>query len=383
MNRFYRGIWYCLLFAASLAASPQFKEVGPAPVSPAVARQQIRSLLDKVDSNNRRQTTEKLSNLLVWYRDILDDELIAAWRKDTRGNLPDLMESLANPRVATAIVDFSWRQQREAAFDLAYAPMFGHLMARFPESAQPFLEDLLGTSKPPPNLSEPEAKAVCRILLDMPDIGKWRQNALEILPHYRQAAESLLVQDMHGSDQDKSYQAQRWLADLRSDVPGIGNEQPSPRRRPIRSQASVPDRGRNGDRTVSILKPDPDVDRAPIPPVPPAPVPSAPAEPTPAPAPATANSLPVRAPVPPAPVPSAPPYTGPRSGTLESNGSPIAQNAECVFRNLPPVKLQLDYDTKTWDARLTPGEGQTQRLILKNKSSGPQKRCVVHWSIIP
>jgi hypothetical protein len=78
-----------------------------------------------------------------------------------------------------------------------------------------------------------------------------------------------------------------------------------------------------------------------------------------------------------------PPYNGPRSGTLESTGSPVPQNAEYVFRNLPPVKMQLDYDTKIWDARLAPGEGQTQRLILKNKSSGPQKHCVVHWSVIP
>ncbi len=44
--------------------------------------------------------------------------------------------------------------------------------------------------------------------------------------------------------------------------------------------------------------------------------------------------------------------------------------------------MQLDYDTKTWEARLAPGDGQTQRLILKNKGSGPQKRCVVHWSVI-
>jgi hypothetical protein len=45
--------------------------------------------------------------------------------------------------------------------------------------------------------------------------------------------------------------------------------------------------------------------------------------------------------------------------------------------------MQLEYDTKTWDARLMPAEGQTQRLILKNKSSGPQKRCTVHWTVIP
>ena len=56
---------------------------------------------------------------------------------------------------------------------------------------------------------------------------------------------------------------------------------------------------------------------------------------------------------------------------------PIPQNAEYVFRDVPLVKMRLDYDTKNWDARLVPGEGQTQRLIVRNKSSGPQKRCVV------
>jgi hypothetical protein len=80
---------------------------------------------------------------------------------------------------------------------------------------------------------------------------------------------------------------------------------------------------------------------------------------------------------------NAPPFNGPNFGTLECAGSPVPQNAEYVFRNLPPVKLQLDYDQRIWEARLTPGENQTQRLILKNKSSGPQKRCVVHWSIVP
>jgi hypothetical protein len=45
--------------------------------------------------------------------------------------------------------------------------------------------------------------------------------------------------------------------------------------------------------------------------------------------------------------------------------------------------MQLEYDTKIWDARLAPGDGGTQRVIIRNKSSGPQKRCVVHWSVIP
>ena len=68
---------------------------------------------------------------------------------------------------------------------------------------------------------------------------------------------------------------------------------------------------------------------------------------------------------------------------IESTGGPIPQNAEYVFRNLPLVKMQLDYDTKNWDARLVPVDGETQKLIVKNKGSGPQKRCVVHWKVVP
>ena len=71
------------------------------------------------------------------------------------------------------------------------------------------------------------------------------------------------------------------------------------------------------------------------------------------------------------------------SGTLECSGGPVPQHAEYVFRNLPLLKINLDYDQKVWQARLVPGESQTQRLILKNVSPGPQKRCVVHWSIVP
>jgi hypothetical protein len=71
------------------------------------------------------------------------------------------------------------------------------------------------------------------------------------------------------------------------------------------------------------------------------------------------------------------------SGTLEFGGGLIPQNAEYVFRNVPIANLQLDYDHKIWDARLAPGDGGTQRLIVKNKSSGPQKRCVVRWSVVP
>ena len=42
---------------------------------------------------------------------------------------------------------------------------------------------------------------------------------------------------------------------------------------------------------------------------------------------------------------------GARSGTLTCGGV-IPQNAEFVFRGLPPMQLKLDYDTRLWDARL-------------------------------
>jgi hypothetical protein len=341
-----------------MTANAQFKVVGPPPYSPTVARQKIKTLLEGIDASNRQQTVETLSGLLSWYRDILDDELIAAWQKDTPANLTEAMQSLADSRVASAIVEFSWRERRQAAFNPAYAPMFGNLMARFPESAKPFLDDLLGpvaSGQPTPALSQPEAETACRILLDMPDIGTWRKSALQILPHYRRVAESLLVQDLHADDREKSYRAQLWLADLKADVPGNANAQPSPRRRST-PRPAVDDSTPTGDRP---------------------------------PAPAAASSAPARPALPAAPVPAAPlpsalaPYNGAKTGTLECNGGPIPQNAEYVFRNLPPVKMQLDYDTKTWDARLAPGEGETQKLILRNKSSGPQKHCVVRWSAIP
>jgi hypothetical protein len=356
------------LVVAAFTASAQFKVVGPAPYPPTVARQKIKTLLEGVDPSNREQTVTTLTGLLSWYRDIIDDELIAAWQTDTRANLVEAMEPLADARVASGVVEFSWRRERQTAFNPSYAPMFANLMTRFPDSAQPFLDDLLGQH---PDLSQPEAETVCRILINMPDIGTWRKDALAILPHYRRVAESVLAQDLHGSDQEKSFQAQRWLADLRMDAPGIANEQPVPRPRgrsmpaPSRTSVAVNDSTPTGDQI------------APAPPVPP---PSVNRPPTPA----AATSTPVRTPLPAAPVPSTTPtYSGPKSGTLECSGSPIPQNAEYVFRNVPLVKMQLDYDTKTWDARLAPGEGQTQKLIVRNISSGPQKRCVVHWSVSP
>jgi hypothetical protein len=348
--------------AIMVAANAQFKVVGPPPYSPTVARQKIRTMLEGIDPANRQQTVATLNGLLSWYRDILDEELIAGWQKDSRANLTELMEPLADSRVASAVVEYSWRQGRPQAFTLAYAPMFVNLMMRFPESAKPFLDDLLQHA---PQLSQPEAETVCRILLDMPDLGTWKKNALEILPHYRRVAESILVEDLHGSDQEKSYAAQRWLADLRSDAAGLASTQQSPRRTSGRSRPAVNESTPTGDQTASIARPQ----------AADGPAPSLQATPRPL-AGATRSSAPSSGSVP-------PPYSGPKSGTLECGGSAIPQNAEYVFRNVPLVKMQLDYDKKTWDARLAPGEGQTQRLIVRNKSSGPQKHCVVHWTVIP
>ncbi len=77
------------------------------------------------------------------------------------------------------------------------------------------------------------------------------------------------------------------------------------------------------------------------------------------------------------------PYNGPRSGTLQCSGGRIPQNGEFVFRDVPQVKLQLDYDKKIWDAKLESLNGQPQRLIIKNIGKGPQKTCVVHWTVVP
>ncbi|MGD1073753.1 MAG: hypothetical protein ABSB15_26885 [Bryobacteraceae bacterium] len=326
-------------WAAIMPACAQFKEIKEAPFPPAVARQRIGTLLEKADAGNRDQTVEELSALLAWYRDILDEQLIARWKGEGRANLTLVMAPLADARVASQIVDFSWNQQREATFNLTYAPMLGDLMARYPESAKPVLNDLQGPAAP--SLSPGEAQAVCRILLDMPDVGTWRKTALQILPRYRQVADSLLKQDLNGPDQERMYRALRWRSDLRLDAPVVTSQKQNPRPtlplpKSFAAQAATPER-------PHIVSP-----------------PSAPLA-----------------------VPGPAPYFGPRSGTFESTGGPIPENTEYVFTNLPPVKLLLDFDTKHWDARLEPGEGQTQVLVLRNKGKGAQKRCVVHWTVMP
>lgn len=342
-----RGKWsikIALLFvllASGIPAGAQFKEIKEAPFPAAEAPRKIATLLESVGPDNRNQTVSTLLGWSDWYRDILDQELIARWQGNQRANLTLVMRDLANSHVASQIVEYSWHRQRAATFTLTYAPTLGDLMARYPESARPFLADLLG-GQPTPSLSPAEAEAVCRILIDMTDTGDWRANALQILPRYRQPAESLLRQDMNGRDQEKMYRAHTWLHDLKwDDTEGATPRQIS-QRRPM------------SERTPQSAPPPP---------------------------PPTFDPNPQRPHVvsQPAAVPAS--YDGAKTGTLESAGGPIPQNGEYVFRDLPPVKLQLEYDTKHWEARLEQ-TGEGQRIVVRNKGNGPQKRCVVHWTAI-
>jgi hypothetical protein len=367
-------VLWVVLSAGSGTVLAQFKEIGPPPVSAAVARQEIRTLLEKVDFSNQRETIDKISGLLVWYRDLADEELIAAWKGDGRARLPQVLESLADAQVASAIIEYSWRQQRHDAFTSAYAPTLIMLMSRYPASAKPFLDDLLGRAAAGgrmPDLEPSEAEAVCRILLDMPDIGTWRKDALEILPHYRPAAENLLAQDLHSGDGEKSTRAQFWLADLKWGSSAAGSGPSSPRHGTLISRGAPVSQGSGS-----------------LPPGVDSPVVSGPPVSTPAPPPPEHAQPASLAPAPPAPQ-AEPGHSTPaafdrvQSGTLQCVGAPVPQNAEYVFRNIPPGRMELDYDTKTWDAHLLPGDGQTQKLVLRNKSTGPQKRCVVHWKAIP
>ena len=382
-----KSVVLLLCYSLAPATRAQFKEIGPPPFSQAVAQQKIRGLLGKVDPDNRRQTIDSLNALAPWFRNILDEELISGWQSEKRDRLTLVMEPLADSRVAAAIVEFSWRKRNESTFNPGYAPMLGALMARYQESSQPFLSDLLASE--PPQLSPQEAETVCRILIDMPDIGTWHQSALQILPHYRSAAEQLLGRDRQGDDQEKSYRAQIWLAELRGDTPG-STSQASVGRKRTAAVSRIPNDG--GGPTLfppPSAPPRSTVERGPDQAAGnrPAPLPSSASPPPPVQPPAAAP-----APIQPAPeagpraapLSVAPePYTGATSGTLECTGSPVPQNAEYVFRNLPPLKLHIDYGQKVWEGRLSPGENRTQRLILRNISSGPQKRCVVHWSIVP
>jgi TonB family protein len=181
----------------------------------------MRSQLENVDANNSQQTVRTLLDWARWYRGLLDEELIAAWRKDDRARLAPVMQQLADPRVAAGVIEFSWRSARETTFVPENAELLGMLMERYPESPKPFLDDLL--TSPPPGLSPAVAETVCRILLDMPDIGQWKANAKQILGRYRATSDRLIEADLRGSNQERMYRAWQWQQNLgtapRSTVP--------------------------------------------------------------------------------------------------------------------------------------------------------------------
>lgn len=74
-------------------------------------------------------------------------------------------------------------------------------------------------------------------------------------------------------------------------------------------------------------------------------------------------------------------HSGPSSGELSYHGSPVPQNGEVVFDNLPPGTLTLTYDTSRWSARIVPGSNGTQEIIFRSKKPGMQSKLRVKWSI--
>jgi hypothetical protein len=226
------------------------------------------------------------------------------------------------------------------------------MMIRFADSPKPMLDDLIraAAAGQPLELTETEAETVCRILLDMPDLGNWRKIAVQILPYYRETAQLLLAVDVRGFPGDQRDRAQYWLYDPRS---------------PLRENQSTP-----APPSAFSARRQTNAGPAPLPTI----DSSTAARPTLATAPAPA----------PAPAPTAAPaqpYNGPKSGTMHCIGNPIAQNAEYVFEGLPPVKIRVEFDAKNWEAYLSPGAGQTQTLTLKNVGTRAQKSCTVRWTI--
>ena len=200
---------------------------------------------------------------------------------------------------------------------------------------------------------------------------------------------------MRQGDDEKRFEARVWLNDLKSNpsiLAGERNRRATGQSRPVDDQSSPANNGRRR-RGVSPLPPvddppaaNPPASAAPPPVLTPASAPVA-QPPTGSPAPVSVPPpAPTRLPPPPAAPPAAPMpaplYGGAKSGMLTCTGAPVPQNAEYVFRDLPLVTMRLDYDAKIWDAHLSPGIGQTQKLILRNKSPSPQKRCEVRWSVI-
>jgi hypothetical protein len=218
----------------------------------------MRRQIEKVNASNLQQIINSLSRLSAWYRDVLDEELIAAWKKDGRSNLPDLVKSFADAPLATAIVDFSWRQQRSATFMPDYEPMLEMLIGHYGDSAKPVFDDLLGSiaAGRPLELSPPEAETLCRILLNLPDIRDFRANALRILPHYIQVTKRLLDSDLASEDRETRYRASRWIADLPNVDSALGRQTVdgtrAPAQRRVLAQRSA---SQNVETSGAVLRP--------------------------------------------------------------------------------------------------------------------------------
>jgi hypothetical protein len=158
-----------LAFLIGGVARAQFQIVGPAPISPAVARQRIRALLESVNAANLQETNRQLNSLINWYRELMDDEIVAAWQREGRSNLPPLVETWADARVAAGIVDYSWRQQRATTFIPEYEHTLGLLMTRYPDTTKIFSTTFWGKTdgrrpiclKPKPRRSV-EFFSICR-----------------------------------------------------------------------------------------------------------------------------------------------------------------------------------------------------------------------------
>lgn len=321
------------ILALAMPAQAQFREIKAAPFPPAVARQRIRAQLASANAENKDAVVNTISAWLDWYRDILDEELIARWKSDARANLPLVMAPLADARVAREVVDYSWRVNRAEAFTLDAAAMLGDLMARYSDSARGFVEDLLPPAAALP-LPQPAAQAVCRILIDMPDIGNWHRNAAQILPRYRTVADAVTKADAASADQERSYRALRWRTELRLDPQPVS----SAKRVTLTPRAAIAE----GDPVRPHIT-------GPMAMAPPGAMPAG--------------------------------YSGPREGVFEWKGDPVPAFGQCIFADVPQTKILLDFDTKKWDAAVENGDGGRQVLVMRNKTKNAQKKCVVRWSV--
>jgi hypothetical protein len=193
----------------------------------------------------------------------------------------------------------------------------------------------------------------------MPDTGNWKKLALQILPHYRGTVQNLLAQDIRGNNVEKASRAQFWMNDLKLNVVVADSGRFSSRPAPPPPSASPPP-------ASTLISGRPHIVEQPSGVV----------------ASSTLPSASSYVPEPFSPAPYSLPYGGPRVGTLKC-AAPVPPGGEYVFHGMPAGNIQIDVDGKPFEARLAPGAGTSQDLILTNKGSGVQKKCTVRWSLMP